>query len=275
MGSADGTVGVLVSTWNLLERLFREEKQYLGNSYVRLQDLERLYDEIITKGKLFDGEIKPDGGLVICQYGFDPSIKPWDKWYANQNVALAFSATDDKKAAGQHAGDPQGSMTLKRNWDGRVVNVPGKPRGDHERMHSAMDRYDVLMQGDVTTTQRMNKRSGKAETVRSGVLHKLAYSPSIGSAEERKMRLVALVTGQDPGPLPRRPQPEVPQPPKSHTPSQGNAADDPFQRGYNDKPETPSSGFRTGQGSQAAKGTYQRSKWYKPGRGLGKDERED
>lgn len=195
--------------WNVLEALFRESKQYRGDNEVKFADLEKLIHAISEKGKVFDGaELDPKGGVIECEYQFDPSI--WGKWYDKQDVALTM-ASSDKDVVSQYAGRSQGSMTFKTNWGGRVVNMPGKARGDFERLPSAMDRYDVLMQGEVADHAKTNRRTGQVTSTKVGRLMRVAYSPGIGSTEERKARLVALISGQAPPALSRRPQPKNPE----------------------------------------------------------------
>ncbi len=220
-----------MSAWKMLESLLREDKMWRGDSSVRFQDLHKLLDAIVDKGKLLDGgDLHPEGGVITCKYAFDPTV--WGKWYPQQGVALAFAATD-KDVVAQHAGRPQGSTTVKQNWGGKIQNAPGKARGDFEALPSAMDRYDILMQGEVTQTFGP---TGKPK--QSGVLFKVAYSPIMGSTDERRARLLNLMSGQGPNLLPRRPQPEVPQPPKSP----GN-------------PEL--------KGDDPRRGTFQSAKWFK------------
>ena len=198
-------------TWAVLESLFNESKQYRGDNSVRLVDLEKLVDAIKEKGVMRDATARIDkaGGTFSCQFGFDPKI--WGKWFDSQDLALSMAAMD-KDVTAQYAGRSQGHTVHKTNWGGRVVNSPGKPRNDFERMPSAMDRYDVLMQGEVGPRAKVNKRTGQTTTEDAGTLLRVAYSPSIGSTEERKARLLALISGQAAPELKRRPQPYIPEP---------------------------------------------------------------
>jgi hypothetical protein len=184
---------------------------YRGDTSVPLAKLRELLDFIIENGDLKDPNtsIDPNVGAFTCRLKFDPSI--WGKWFPSQDAALLVAATD-KDVVGQHAGRSQGYTTHKTNWGGRVVNTPGKARSDFEQLPSAMDKYDVLMQGDITQRTRISKKTGKPETVEDGMLYRLAYSPSIGPLEDRKARLVALISGQAAPALPRRPQGERPEP---------------------------------------------------------------
>lgn len=199
------------SVWGLLESLFKEERKYRGDTSIPLAKLRELLDFIIENGQLQDPntDISPNGGAFTCRLRFDPSI--WGKWFPSQDAALTIASTD-KDVVGQHAGRSQGHMAHKTNWGGRVVNVPGKARSDFEQKPSAMDMYDVLMQGEITQRSRVNKKTGKPETVQDGMLYRIAYAPSIGPMEERKARLVALISGQAPAALSRRPQGERPEP---------------------------------------------------------------
>lgn len=199
------------SIWNILESLFQESKQYRGDTAWTRKQLDDLL--LGEPGPGLTGRpAKPDGEAFDCDYEFNPNI--WGKWYPNQDPALTMASTD-KDTTDQHAGKSQGGMTFKTNWGGRVVNVPGKARTDFERLPSSMDRYDILMQGDVEWKDVVNKKTQKIEKVGKGRLLRMAYSPSIGSADERRMRLVTLIAGKDPGPLSRRPQPDRPEPTKT------------------------------------------------------------
>lgn len=217
-----------MSIWNILENLFRESKQYRGNTDVKMADLEKLIAAIEDKGTLHSSpDLDPKGGLIQCDYDFDPSI--WGKWYPSQDTALVMASTD-KDVVQQYAGRSQGGMTFKTNWHGRVVNVPGKARGDFERLPSTMDRYDVLMQGEVGPKAKTNKSTGKTTTVNAGHLIAVAYSPAIGTSEERKARLVALISGQSPAPLSRRPQPKNPDMTKAQADKMNKGVPEPAPR---------------------------------------------
>ena len=202
-----------MTAWNILEQLFRESKQYRGDTSIRYQDLQKMImgDGTPNYPGLKGGRMDKNGAAFDTDYGFTPSI--WGKWYPSQDPALTMASTD-KDVVGQYAGRPQGGTIHKANWGGKVSNVPGKARGDFERMHSAMDRYDILMQGEVTKTTKVNPKTGQTQEVEKGRLYRVAYSPSVGSSEERRARLLALMAGQTPGPLGRRPQPEVSTPSK-------------------------------------------------------------
>lgn len=204
---------MILTTWQRLGRLFHESMKYRGDNSIPLSKLEDLLDAIIETGGLKDPNtsIDPAGGSFACRYQFDPSI--WGKWFPSQDAALAFAVTD-KDVVNQYAGRSQGHTAHKVNWGGRVVNTPGKARSDFEALPSAMDRYDVLMQGDVVPHAKRNRATGELKNVEVGTLHRIAYSPAIGSSEARRARLVALLAGQAPGVLPRRPQPHRPEPTK-------------------------------------------------------------
>lgn len=201
------------SVWPLIETLFREEKRYRGDNAVRLVDLEKMLDAIIDDGDLADPNttIDPNGGAFSCKYKFDPKI--WGKWFPSQDTALSMAAMD-KDVTAQYAGRSQGYTAQKTNWGGKIVASPGKARGDFERMPSAMDRYDILMQGDITSRTSRDKKTGELKEIPVGNLLRVAYSPSIGSTEERKVRLLALMSGQEVPGLKKRVQPHVPEPTK-------------------------------------------------------------
>ncbi len=197
--------------WLVLESLFRESRQYRGDNSIRFVDLTKLLEAIQDNGSLQDPQtsIHKDGGSFSCRYDFDPKI--WGKWFPSQDLALSMAAMD-KDVTSQYAGRSQGGTVHKTNWGGRIVNSPGKHRGDFERMSSAMDRYDVLMQGEVEVRTKVDKKTGVSSQVPHGTLLRIAYSPSIGSTEDRKARLLAFISGEAAPELARRPQPHVPEP---------------------------------------------------------------
>jgi len=194
----------------------REEKQFNGNTGVRFKDLDKLMRGSEHSPGLAGPNRgpKPEGEALDCDYKFNPSIEGWNRFFPNLDKALKLAATDSVGAGSpdQHVGSAQGTHVLKKNWGGRVVGAAGKPRSDFERMPSAMDRYDVLMVADITTTEKIDKKTLKPTTVKTGILKRFVYAPSIGSYEERRARLEALLSGTAPTPLKRRPQPHVPEP---------------------------------------------------------------
>jgi hypothetical protein len=239
--------------WQILEQLFTESKQYRGDTGMRKVDLEKLIDAIKKQPDAqLEGEpvIDPNGGSFSCQYSFNPNI--WGKWFSSQDTALT-NASSDKDP---YVGKPQGGMTFKKNWGGSVVHVPGKPRTDHERMPSAMDRYDVLMQGEVNSKQVINHKAKKIETVSKGVLLRVAYAPSIGDAEERRARLVSLMSNTSAPPLSRRPQPEIPGKVKDPT-KQPDGNDDPqwADKVARSVPDVPRQGGLMGRGNKMTRDT--------------------
>lgn len=132
---------------------------------------------------------------------------------------------------------------------------PGRAGSDHERLPSAMDRYDVLMRGEVTTSSKLDKKTRSTQEVSKGVLYRVAYAPSMGSSEERSARLMDLMSGKAASSPPRRPQParpgRVPDPTK-----QDPDSDDPF---WDDKvrhstPDVPRVGGRMGMGQKQQRG---------------------
>lgn len=194
------------------ESLLRETRMFRGDTAVTFKQLS---DLILGKPGGPPGILgrppKKEGEAFDCQYDFDPKI--WGKWYPSQNTALSFAATDPSRGSpGQHVGAPQGGTVMKRNYGGRVVYAPGKARSDFEALPSAMDRYDVLMRAEVTSTTVVSRKTKRPETVSKGTLTRMAYSPAIGSFEERAARLEDLMAGRPAASLPRRPQPERPEP---------------------------------------------------------------
>jgi hypothetical protein len=203
----------MTSAWALLEGILREERQFRGATGIAFTDLNKLVAAITKEGAFQDPNtsIRPEGGAFSCKFSFDPAI--WGHWFPTVKAALAMGSTD-KDVENQYAGRSQGHMVHKTNWGQRVVGTPGKARSDFERLPSAMDRYDVLMVADITSTTK-RKRTGEIVVVKAGLLHRLAYAPSMGSSQEREQRLMSLMSGQSPGALPRRPQPHRPEPTKA------------------------------------------------------------
>jgi hypothetical protein len=198
------------SAWKLLERLIREAGegvQFRGITGWRYKDLSKLLagDGSDHNPGLTPGEPpEQNGGMVAGDnYEFDAD-RGWTGWGA-LGPALAIASTD--KAGENHHGKAQGDKMFKTTWGQKAVAQPGKPRTDFERLPSAMDRYDVLMSARIVTT--LNR---KGEPRKEGQLIRLAYSPSIGSQEERAARLKALFDGKQPSQLLKRPQPHVPEP---------------------------------------------------------------
>lgn len=241
-----------MSTWKtLLEfvETLSEARRYRGDTDVRLKDLQKLGEEI---------GFEPDsqGGTVRTEYKFTSSV--WKGWQDKLQTAVAIASTDTKRVV--QTGNPQGGTVHKTNWGGRVVNVPAPIRPHHDdRIGSTMDRYDVLMTADIEETVRPD-----GKTVETAILRRLTWSPSIGSQEERAKRLMAINNGLPPPPLPRRAQGDVPDAPPDSTMQPQMSTDDPHRRGYADRPNTPSSGYRTGKGSQAARDSnYEYPSWLK------------
>lgn len=198
------------NVWSLLERMLLESKQYRGDTGVTFKALTELILGKPGRGPGILGRPpKPEGEAFDCSYSFDPSV--WGKWFPSLSTAMQMAVTDKDR---QHVGTPQGGTVMKRNYGGRVVYSPGKPNNEFERLPSAMDRYDVLMQAEVTARTVPDPKTKKMKTTGSGVLMRMAYSPSIGDANARTARLQALMSGQDPGPTTRRPQPVRPEPTK-------------------------------------------------------------
>lgn len=235
-----------MSIWKqLVEFLGRhvlaEERMYRGETAVRMKDIHALFAELTKKKASQDPKLgagpNPDGDAILVQYTADGRV--WGRWSPSIDFAKILGGTDSRSVAGQHSGAPQGGTVMKRNYGGRVIYQPGKVRGDHERLGSAMDRYDVLMVAEVSggafsTRGNINIPAGtKGDQLPKIVVRKIAWSPAIGSSEERQARLQALISGGQVPELPRRPQPEIPEPPVD---SQGPTAQPVPRQGQNLKP---------------------------------------
>lgn len=198
-----------MSTWNLLERiLLSEAKQYRGDSGVTFKALTELIQGKGERPGILGRPPRPEGEAFDCEYNFDPSV--WGRWYPSMSTAVQIAAT----GGSQHVGAPQGSMVVKKNYGGRISMPAGKPNSDFEALPSSMDRYDVLMRAEVTSETKPDMKTKSMKVVARGVLLRMAYAPSIGRAEERAARLQAMMNGQAPPPLSRRPQPHRPEPSK-------------------------------------------------------------
>ncbi len=215
-----------MNTWHKLIESFRtlkEEKMFRGETNVRMKDIRALFDDLRDKGASSDPKLGRDpnveGDSIVCQYQVDPRV--WARWSRSLNFAGIFASTTKD----QNVGKAQGHTTVKVNYGGRVLDEPGKIRTDHERMPSSMDRYDVIMVADVAGAQVPQSghvnftgtRPAKGSKGPGITVTKVAWSPAIGSAEERQARIEALLTGAKASPLARRPQPELPELPKAQT----------------------------------------------------------
>jgi hypothetical protein len=203
-----------------------EGRSFRGTTDIRMKDLQALVDEMREKG-IKAGRLAPEGGVLDCGgWPFDPNI--WKGFGPQSGAALAKASTDSSRDVyTQHV--PQGGTVTKKNYGGRVGYTPGPTRPHaNDSLGSTMDRYDVVMVADVG--QRVTK-TGK--TVQTGSLQRLVYSPAIGTGEERRARLEALLAGQTPPPIGRRPQPEVPVPDRDTT---GPAAQPVRRQGQNVRP---------------------------------------
>jgi hypothetical protein len=178
---------VIMTAWKRLYehvRRLSEGTQYRGVSDMRLKDLEELGDAIGIN-------IDPKGGTARVEYKFKPHIMPG--WQDKPGAALAIATTDTKRQV--QTGNAQGGTVHKTNWGGTVANVPAPiRRHPNDHMGSTMDRYDVIIVADTD----------------NGVMSRLAWSPGIGSSEERRSRLEMLMAGRQPPPLSRRPQGDLP-----------------------------------------------------------------
>lgn len=215
-----------MTAWRFLRSLLEsyvlpEEKMYRGETKVRLKDIEELFSALrgnekippsTNDPKVLHGNPNPEGDFIECEYHADSRV--WRRWSRSPNYAAIMSSTADD----QEVGAPQGGTVMKRNYGGRIVYAPGKPRSDHERLGSAMDRYDVMMVAEVQgaaipDTGAINFPSDPGKPPADLVVKRIAWSPAIGSTEERQRRLQTLLGGGVGPTLRRRPQPHVPGPP--------------------------------------------------------------
>ena len=185
--------------WNIVESLLSEVKQYRGEHDVRYKDLHRLIKGNEQNPGMDGGVLDPKGAAFDTNYKFNPQV--WKDWTTDIRLAIGLNTS----SGDQHHGAPQGGQMNKQNYGGRVSFDAGKARTDFERQPSAMDKYDLVMIGDITKVT--NK---KGIPVEKGIVTRVAYSPAIGSSDERQARLTALLSGQQAPELKRRPQPEVP-----------------------------------------------------------------
>lgn len=249
----------------LRESLLPEEKMYRGDSSVRMKDLRKLFQRLRDDGKgnastgdekVLSGDPNPEGDFIYCNYEVSGDV--WDRWSRTPEFAKIFGATDNRS---QYAGMPVGGTMMKKNYGGRISYEPGKPSNAHEMQPSAIDKYDVMMVADVKGTSHSQKDRNvvllKGNRDAHIVVKKIVWSPSIGSFDERRERLQALMSGMTPKPLTRRPQPEIPEkgketevPPPKDLPKFGKNA------------TSPSSGYAS-LGSKTSATPYKRSSWLK------------
>ena len=254
--------------WITLENILREsilpeEKMYRGDSSVRMKDLRTLFQRLRDDGKgnastsdekVLSGDPNPEGDFIYCHYEVSGDV--WDRWSRTPEFAKIFGATDNRS---QYAGMSVGGTMVKKNYGGRISYEPGKPSNAHEMQPSAVDKYDVMMVADVVGAHHSQKDKNvvllKGNKNAYIIVKKIVWSPSIGSFDERRERLQALMTGMIPKPLTRRPQPEIPQkdketevPPPKDLPKFGKNA------------TSPSSGYAS-LGSKSSGKPYKRSSW--------------
>lgn len=175
-------------------RTLSESTQYRGQSDIKMSDLKKLADVLKV-------DLDPRGGMLRTQHKFSPKI--WTGWQASPGPALAIASTDTKRQV--QTGTAQGGTVHKTAWGGKVSNVPApiRPHAD-DALGSRMDRYDVIMMGEIEGDK--------------GLMTRIAWSPAMGSSEERRARLENLLAGKNGAPLQRRPQPDNPTPPDSNIP---------------------------------------------------------
>lgn len=211
-----------MATWQRLNEFLEshvlpEERMYRGETNVRMKDLEALFDTVragdpdsgaayTTDERVLSGRPDPHGGSADVNFPVDPRV--WGRWARTPDTAAIFSTTRDD----QYPGSPRGGTVMKRAHGGRVFYQAGPRSTSHEQMPSAMDRYDVMMVGDVqggaVPTKGVTTSQGLGGA--SIFVRRIAWSPAIGSTEERQRRLQALLGGGQAGPLRRRPQPASP-----------------------------------------------------------------
>jgi hypothetical protein len=217
-----------MSVWRIMEsflsrHVMAEEKMYRGETMVRMKDLRALFKKLAgdedeppkSSDPQVRGEPNPEGGSVSCTYSVDARV--WGRWSPNPDFAKVLAGTDKQDT--QHRGQPYGGTVMKKNYGGRVVYQPGPSNADKAvQAPSSMDRYDVLMVaevrgGAIEPGQPVNWAPNQKVGMPSIVVQRIAWSPAIGTSEERQARLQALISGQKPAQLSRRPQPEKPDPP--------------------------------------------------------------
>jgi hypothetical protein len=203
-----------MSAWKKLSEILKEERRFRGDSFVPYNELLRLF---VGRPGERDGitGVPPDknGGMVVGAYRFDPSILALGDsshgdimaWHDDIDVAIARAVTDSVK---QISGVSQGGTMVKKNYGGRVMmqRAPVSPHYN-DRIPSTYDRYDVVIEADIDWV--LNRKGTLAPV---GIIRKIAWAPSMGSAQERAERLQSLMAGRSIK-LPRRPQPDLPVPP--------------------------------------------------------------
>lgn len=261
-----------MKAWLKLESIMNryvlpEEKMYRGETGVRMKDLISLFANLRKGGApkrkgeppvqftndkniLSGGYPSVEGGAIYCNYPVSSAV--WNRWSRSPEFSKIISSTGDD----QYHGQAQGGQMNKKNYGGRISFDPGKARTDYERAPSAVDKYDIMMIGDVTGDAIPNNpvvdlRSSENAMI---IVKKIIWSPSIGSSEERKQRLEDLMAGKQAAPLKRRPQAELPEP--SHRPDQKTSPYAPAtdvsspdrDREKGNALVTPSMAYRTGKG---------------------------
>lgn len=193
-----------VGIWNLIESILSEDKKFRGDTFVTYADVAKLVHAVSKKAA------DKKGGTVFGDLEFDPNILALGDspkgdiaaWTDDMGDALAKATTDSAK---QIQGGGMGGTMTKGNWGGKVAMSYAPRRPHHnDRLGSGMDRYDVLIVADIewTITKRGNR-------VPVGTIRRVAWSPSIGTQEERAQRLQGLMAGRQPEP-PRRPMADRP-----------------------------------------------------------------
>lgn len=195
-----------MGSWKTLKNMLGEARQFRGDSFVTFKDLQKLF----AAAKLPPPD--PNGGMAMGNFSFDPEVLALgdakegnlDAWHDDIDAAVARASTDSAKAIGGHSA---GGMMTKGTYGNAGAQMSRAPNNPHhnDRIGSTMDRYDVVISADID--YRINKRG---LIVPTGVLKKVAWSPSMGDSQQRGDRLVALMSGKAASALPRRPQPDRP-----------------------------------------------------------------
>lgn len=200
-----------MKTWRILESILSEDVQYRGDTYVTYGDLVKLFVGSEKSPGITGSPPDKRGGMTTGNYKFDPTILALgdsprgslEAWHDELDTALVRAASDSSKETGGGMG--KGGTMVKKNYGGKVTMqmAPNQPH-HNDRLGSGMDRYDVVIVADID--QKMNKRG---VMVAVGTIKRIAWSPSIGSNEERLQRLQGFLSGQTQQ-LPRRPMADRP-----------------------------------------------------------------
>lgn len=189
-----------------------EERKYRGDSFVNYSDLKRLFVGKPPSNPGFTGSApNPKGGVARGKYSLTVDLVLGDSspsWYDDLQIALANATSQSSKEF--QSGNPQGYTVVKKNYGGQITAQASQMRQHHNtNLASGMDRYDVVCVAD---HDYVMDRSGVMKP--KNTLLRVAWTPAIGSAEERAARLEAFLSGKTPTNPSRDPQPERPSPTK-------------------------------------------------------------